>query len=80
MTITSKGQVTLPKKIRERLGVRKGDRLIAKTKGKKVTLEPVGHGILDLVGTLPKLKIPKGKTVDDLINEARNEYFSKTIR
>lgn len=79
MTITSKGQVTLPKKLREQLGVDRGDRLIAKTRGKKVTLEPVGRGILDLAGKLGKLKVPKGKTVDDLINEAAQEIAAKNV-
>lgn len=80
MTVTSKGQVTLPKAIREKLDVKKGDRIIAKTQGKKVYLVPAGRGILDLVGRMPKLNVPKGKTVDDLIAEARDEYFSKTFR
>ncbi|MBI2010542.1 MAG: transketolase family protein [Candidatus Chisholmbacteria bacterium] len=33
----------------------------------------VGRGILDLVGKMPKITIPKGKTVDDLIHEATGE-------
>ena len=77
ITVTSKGQVTLPKKIRETLGIKKGDRIIARTKGKKITLEPAGGGILDFAGKLGKLKVPKGKTIDDLIHEATTEVLSK---
>lgn len=80
MTVTSKGQVTFPKSLRELLGVEKGDRVIAKVEDKKVMLEKAGKGLLDLVGKMPKLRIPKGKTVDDLINDARDEYFRKTFR
>ncbi|MBI2029898.1 AbrB/MazE/SpoVT family DNA-binding domain-containing protein [Candidatus Gottesmanbacteria bacterium] len=80
MTITSKGQVTFPKKIRETLGVSKGDRIIVKVEDNKVILEPAGKGILDFAGKFPPFKIPKGKTVDDLISEATIEYGAPTIR
>ena len=73
VTVTSKRQITLPKALIEALDVKQGDRLIAQTKGKKVTLEPVGRGILDFAGKLGKLKLPKGKTIDDLIHEATSE-------
>lgn len=47
---------------------------------KKAVLKPLGRGILDIMGTLPKFKIPKGKTVDDLINEAHGEDLDEEIR
>lgn len=77
VTVTSKRQITLPKALIEALDVKQGDRLMAKKKGKKVILEPVGRGILDFAGKLGKLKIPKGKTLDDLINEAAVEAASR---
>jgi len=80
IAITTKRQATFPKKLLEALGVKPGDRIRANIIDNKVILEPMGKGILDLVGTMPKLKLPKGKTVDDLIIEARDEYFAKTLR
>ena len=41
-TVTSKGQVTIPKEIRETLGVIEGDRLIFLVEGDKVVLKKVG--------------------------------------
>lgn len=41
-TVTSKGQVTIPKEIRETLGVIEGDRLIFLVEGDKVVLRKVG--------------------------------------
>lgn len=80
MTVTSKGQVTFPKKIRETLGVEKGDKIVAKIEDNKVVLEPAGKGILEFAGKFPPFKIPKGKTVDDLIHEATIEYGAPDIR
>lgn len=80
MTVTSKRQVTFPKDLLEHLGVKKGDRIIAKVKNKKVTLEPAGEGILKFAGKFGSFKIPKGKTIDDLINEAAIHYAGKEVR
>ena len=41
-TVTSKGQVTIPKEIRETLGVLEGDRRIFLVEGDKVVLRKVG--------------------------------------
>ncbi len=40
--VTSKGQVTIPKEIRETLGVIEGDKLIFLVEGDKVVLRKVG--------------------------------------
>lgn len=62
------------------LGVQKGDRLVAKKVGKKVILEPAGKGILAFAGKFGTVKIPKGKTVDDLIHEATREMAGDALR
>ena len=54
-TITSKGQVTIPKKVRDHLGVKPGDRLefhIDETGN--VHLEPGNKSIRALKGILPR--------------------------
>jgi antitoxin PrlF len=68
--VTSKGQITLPKKIRERLGVSPGEDVGFEERGdllvmrKVVTKSPFDKW----VGTLKHLK---GQRSDDLVREAR---------
>lgn len=40
-TITSKGQITVPREVRRLLGVRAGDRLMFESDGKSVRVRPV---------------------------------------
>lgn len=40
-TITSKGQITVPREIRRMLGVRSGDRLLFESDGKGVRVRPI---------------------------------------
>lgn len=56
-TLTSKGQTTIPKPIRDRLHLRPGDRLeyILEADG-RIVLLPVTLDIKDLFGILPKPK------------------------
>jgi AbrB family looped-hinge helix DNA binding protein len=74
-TLTSKGQTTIPKEIREHLHLRPGDRLefITEADG-RVVLVPVTLDIGDLFGALPK---PKRKVsteeMDRTIREAASE-------
>ncbi|OGK35630.1 hypothetical protein A3A93_05220 [Candidatus Roizmanbacteria bacterium RIFCSPLOWO2_01_FULL_38_12] len=56
-TITQKGQITIPKKIREKLGIRKFDKIIISSEAEYVKVEPV-KDILDLAGSfVPKKKV-----------------------
>ena len=57
--ITSKGQVTLPKPIRDRLDLRAGDRIAFSMEddgGLLVT--PVTGSVMDLAGMLPRPPVP----------------------
>lgn len=68
--VTSKGQITLPKKVRERLGVNPGEDVGFEEKGnllvirKVVTKSPFDKWV-------GKLKHLKGRRSDDLVKEAR---------
>jgi AbrB family looped-hinge helix DNA binding protein len=54
-TVTSKGQVTIPREVRERLGLRDGQKVrFTLEGGNRVTVAPAEHSILDFVGSLPK--------------------------
>jgi antitoxin PrlF len=67
-TLTSKGQVTLPKEIREQLGLKAGVRFECYVdRDGQVVLVPLTVKLEDLIGILPYSGPPK--TVEE-INEA----------
>jgi len=51
-TITRKGQVTIPKAIRDRLGVKEGEKVFFVMRGEEVVLKVVKGTILDLRGSV----------------------------
>lgn len=51
-TITSKGQVTIPKAVREALGVGPGDRVAFRVKESVAIMEPETVDLRDLFGAL----------------------------
>jgi antitoxin PrlF len=55
--VTSKGQITLPKSVREALGLKAGDHVIFRVHPKRAVLAKVPD-FLSLAGTVP---IPPGK-------------------
>ncbi len=58
-TVTSKGQVTIPKKVRERLGLRPGDELEFIIEGDRVQIRPIHrYRAADLPGLLRGSRIP----------------------
>ena len=56
-TVTSKGQVTVPKAVRDALGIRAGDRLVFRVEGRRATLAR-SAGLMELAGTVT---VPAGK-------------------
>lgn len=40
-TISSKGQITIPKTLRQRLGIRPGDRVMIDVQGEWITIRPL---------------------------------------
>lgn len=56
-TVTSKGQVTLPKSVREALGLRAGDRILFRVHDGRAVLAKVPD-FLELAGSVP---VPPGK-------------------
>jgi antitoxin PrlF len=74
--VTSKGQVTIPKKVRERLGVQPGEDVGFEEKdGVLIITKAVTKSPFDKwVGRLTHLK---GKRSDDLVKEARGHDNSR---
>lgn len=53
-TLTSKGQMTVPKSIRDRLNLKEGDRLEFVLENDRIVLIPVTFRARDLISVLPK--------------------------
>ena len=49
--VSSKGQVTVPKPVRDALGLEEGDRVVFRIEGQHATLART-HDLLDLAGTV----------------------------
>ena len=80
--MTSKGQITVPKDVRLKLGLRPGDRVrfIVEDDG-RVRLLPAKRDISELVGMLPKPKRALTlEEMDEAIAQAVAEKFSRHDR
>lgn len=70
VTVSEKGQVTIPKEIRDRLGIKAGEILdFSEDNGKIIAIKIIGK---DPVGTVYGI-LNINKNTDDLINELRGE-------
>jgi len=67
-TLTSKGQMTLPKPVRERLGLRTGDRLDVALDGQRIVLTPKTLHLNDICSLLRAPEKPVSlKEMDEAI-------------
>lgn len=57
--ITSKGQTTIPKRIRERLQLEPGDRVLFVERKDEVVLQPVKQTLLDIKGSVEPKQSPE---------------------
>ena len=64
-TVTSKGQVTLPKSVREALGLKDGDRVLFRVLKGRAILAKVPD-FLDLAGPVPVPPAKKGSSWSDV--------------
>ncbi|MGH9547469.1 MAG: AbrB/MazE/SpoVT family DNA-binding domain-containing protein [Terriglobales bacterium] len=61
-TITSKGQITVPREVRRALGVRSGDKLLFESDGKGIRVRPVrSKSAFSKYRGIGNPKIPSGK-------------------
>ena len=63
--VLPKGQITLPKEIRQKLDIREGDTLLLDTDGLQATIKK-GKTLFDFKGTLPNL----GMSTDEIREKA----------
>src|ERR1700730_15068774 len=79
-TVTSKGQITIPKEVRERLGLRTGDRVSFDLREDGVVeMEPENLDLMLLCGIVkPKVKGVTVEEMDDTIAEAVVDRYEAT--
>jgi len=70
--VSSKGQVVIPKEIRERLGIRPGTILNVKVEGKKIILEPTSEP--------PDIFVELGERSEEILQELRRESEERIKR
>ena len=75
--ITAKGQVTIPKEIRELMGLETGDRLLFIRRGDEVIVQGVTETLLDLRGTVEPRQRPED--VDKIRDEVRRAVAKKAV-
>ncbi len=76
-TLTSKGQLTIPKEVRERLGLRSGDRISFEFEEDSVRLRiERRRGLAELKGSLPTTREYPGKEAE---RRAAREQAAKEV-
>lgn len=77
-TITSKGQITLPKPVRDKLGLTTGDRVdFVEAPDGRFTLMPVKSSIKSLQGCIAK---PKSRITVEMMNMAVKQGAARTTK
>ncbi len=74
-TMTSKGQITLPKEVRDELGLKQGDKVEFKKIDGNYILRPRNKSILELAGMLhrPGMKAMTVEEMDEALGRALAE-------
>jgi antitoxin PrlF len=65
-TLTSKGQMTLPKSVRDDLKVKAGDKIDVVKEAGRYVLRPRTVSVMDLAGILGKPPYGAGMTVEEM--------------
>lgn len=68
--MTSKGQVTVPKVVRDALGIEEGDEITFRVEGSRAVLTRTPD-FLDLAGTIPVPPKRRGATWDEVLRRTR---------
>jgi antitoxin PrlF len=63
--MTSKGQLTVPKAVRDALGIAEGDQVVFRVEGHRATLARTPH-LLDLAGAVSVPAAKRGATWSDV--------------
>lgn len=76
-TITSKRQITLPAALFSDLGLKKGQKLVITKRGNELVMKSALDSIYKLMGSVKRPAKFKNMDIDEMIEKAKWEYFSK---
>lgn len=76
-TITSKNQLTLPMALFKRAGFKIGQKVIVTEEDGSLKITPAEKLVEELAGSVPIPAKWRGKNLDRIIEEAKNEYFQE---
>ena len=71
-TVTSKGQVTIPKPVRDALGIQEGDEVIFRVEGDRAVLSRTPD-FLSLAGTIRVPAAKRNVAWDDVVRRTRSD-------
>lgn len=75
-TITSKRQLTIPAKLFKKVGFKQGEKVIVtEEEDGSLKIKSALALVEELGGSVPVPKKWKGKDIDEIIEEATDEYF-----
>lgn len=80
ITITSKGQLTIPKDLREQLNVQPGDKCYAWVRNGELVIIPRNKSVRDLAGILgapPAGALLSEEDIEDVVMDAAVERFER---
>ena len=75
--ITSKGQVTVPKAVREALGIREGDQVVFRVDGNRAVLARTAN-LLELAGTISVPAAKRNVAWDEILRRTRADRAATT--
>lgn len=70
--VTSKGQVTVPKAVRDALGIKEGDEIVFRVEGHRVVLARTPD-FLELAGSIPVPAAKRNVAWDEVLRRTRAE-------
>jgi AbrB family looped-hinge helix DNA binding protein len=76
--VTAKGQVTIPKAVREALGINEGDQVVFRVEGKWAVLARTPN-FIELAGTFDVPADRRNVAWDEIIREARAAWASRNL-
>ena len=78
-TITSKGQITIPAKLRKRLGLMPGQRVAFDLRNGHIVLDPVKDDITASFGVLKADQHVSSDAMDHAVEQAANARFKQAM-
>lgn len=76
-SLTSKGQVTIPKAIRDELGLRPFDKIRFTIEGREVKIEKAYPSLREIAGSIPPSDVPMDEWDEIVADDRAQAYLEK---